>query len=179
MNILLLLTTLLFCNDFSVDKSKSELELHSSSAVYYDVASKQEYRMVTYKITNLSIDKYAYTWIFYEEPFAKKSKNAKNRYLLKHHGEFGLLNLLTDNVVGEMYHELGDFFIKEINPGGSFEYIVIAPSNISLKHIDDKIKPFIYYVLEYDPLYGNYLRHPMNEFVFYPDSKIVIPIFYR
>ncbi len=27
MDILLLLTTLLFCNDFSVDKSKSELEL--------------------------------------------------------------------------------------------------------------------------------------------------------
>ena len=175
MNILFLLITLLSCNDYSVNKTVNELELHSSSVVYYDVAGKQEYRMVTYKITNLSADKYAYTWIFYEEPFAKKSRNAKNRYLLQHHGEFGLLNLLTDNAVGEMYHELGEFFIKEISPGESFEYIVIAPSKITQKIIDNKIKPFIYDVLEYDPLYGNYLRHPMNEFVFFPDSKVVIP----
>ena len=123
MNILFLLITLLSCNDYSVNKTVNELELH--------VAGKQEYRMVTYKITNLSADKYAYTWIFYEEPFAKKSRNAKNRYLLQHHGEFGLLNLLTDNAVGEMYHELGEFFIKEISPGESFEYIVIAPSKIT------------------------------------------------
>ncbi len=175
MSILFIFTISLFYNCFSTDKSKSEVELSNSSIVYYDVAGKQEYRMVTYKITNLSADKYAYTWIFYEEPFAKKSRNAKNRYLLQHYGEFGLLNLLTDNAVGEIYHELGTFFIKEINPGESFEYIVIAPSKIPQKLIDNKIKPFIYYVLEYDSLYGDYLRHPMNEFVFFPDSKIVIP----
>ena len=73
MNILFLLITLLSCNDYSVNKTVNELELHSSSVVYYDVAGKQEYRMVTYKITNLSADKYAYTWIFYEALFATTS----------------------------------------------------------------------------------------------------------
>lgn len=155
-----------------------DLVLSESSMCYYDITSGQPCRMVTYTVANNSADLYAYTWIFYDSPFSDRSRRAKYRYFLLSRGGFSLLGLLTDSFTDDsfVFHELGNSFIKEIKPGESFDYIVIMNSSIPQREVDKRIKPYIYYVLEYDKVYGNYLRHGANDFVFYPESKIVIPL---
>lgn len=171
-----LIISLALCAIGTQYSNPEDLVMSESSICYHDITNGKDCRMTTYTITNNS-DVYAYTWIFYEAPFADRSRHACYKYFLYFHGDFSILGLLTDTIsVMNIHHELGILFLKEIEPGGTFEYIIVTDASISQDEVRGKIKPYIYYVMENDKIYKDILFHGCNPEVYYPESKIVIQV---
>lgn len=105
----------------------SDILVSTDTTEYYD-SNDLKYYNINYSITNFSNENY-YTWVC----FGKKTDSAKSdirQYFYKRHGDFSLINLMTDNV---FFIEpinacpiIGKTFLKRIAPNSTFTYKILT-----------------------------------------------------
>lgn len=124
-----LFAVIVSCNEQDIIKERTEYQYES-----YDYT---KYQVIEYSITNNSSDPYL-TFISYNH--SDDVNKAILYYFNKPHGDFSLLNMMTDNIVyiDPLPIVVGRTFIKQIKKNECFRYAIVGPvtENIDIgKHI--------------------------------------------
>ena len=124
---------------YAQNKSDHAFNIEDHYFSYYDSFNEKQYDIKEYILNNNSNEDY-YTWIDYDRDYAGVDTQGIMYYFLSFHGDFNLISLLTDNVVFYDYMSiLGKVFLRRIEPGDSFRYVLINRDN-------DDIRRHIFYI---------------------------------
>lgn len=108
--------------------------INESSYSYIDYLTNKPFIVKSYTIINNSREPWL-TWIDYDHQ--KKDIGNRDRailrYFIRHHGDFNLMSLMTDDLVDYDNENplIGRFFLAQINPTESFTYTFLFPNSIS------------------------------------------------
>lgn len=125
--------------------------------------------LIRYRIEN-DTEHTCYTWIDYARPYyaseGLRPKEIVNRYFFSRHGDFNFGTILWENTIGFDKHHVGSFFIKELRPGQSFEYMTISKDDAAILDLRR-------YIVIIDGSFCDYIKISKKQS--FAGSSIVIP----
>lgn len=128
---------------------------------YYNAFTKDCQVVEEYKISNNSTEEYV-TWISQDAISAKTPKELIHDYFQKINGDFNLVSLFYENLLGTTQVAIGHTFMKIIRPNESFSYF-LCNDNVSFYKdrivvLEKKVvERQIRVKLNYEYSYGNHL----------------------
>lgn len=131
---------------------------------YFDESSILLQQVKIYEIRNETPNVYL-LWIVKNPIQNKNTKNLIHDYFLRRRHDFNLLNVLNEDFVDYSRIEIGQNFLKEINPNESFYIATIGPCEVNLSN---KI------VLVKKDIVENYLKIKIKQQFLFDKSILVL-----